>query len=159
MSKTKLITYGDKGFWAYDVALNIFLKHLIDTGEASHESNTDWLRGSIAAWRVACVPDLGLTLDTNWTAAQKKTLITLAEEACTKLATRESISAEEIISWPILEDIRIFPRGAKQVFTTPIVELGRAIIALISGELQDAPKGQIWLYGTPEGRITIGWSG
>ncbi|HKV95735.1 MAG TPA: hypothetical protein VJW20_24550 [Candidatus Angelobacter sp.] len=50
----------------------------------------------------------------------------------------------------ILDDIRIFTRGATEVFTAPIVELGRAIIALVRGELPEAPKGQILLYGAPK---------
>ncbi|HET9282078.1 MAG TPA: hypothetical protein VFR24_08965 [Candidatus Angelobacter sp.] len=114
---------------------------------------------AISDWRVACVPDYGLTLDPTWSLAQQQTFLALAEEACAKLAARESIPAEEIVSWPILEDIRIFTRGATEVFTAPIVELGHAIIALVRGELPEAPEGQIWLYGAPKGRITIGWEG
>jgi hypothetical protein len=159
VSQTKFIAYGEQGFWAYDVALNIFLKHLIDATETNEHAETEWLSGAISAWRVACVPDFGLTLETNWSPPQQHTFIELANKACAELAARESISAEEIISWPILKELRICPRGAQPVFTGPIVELGQAIIALISGKLPNAPKGQIWLYGTPEGRQTIGWNG
>ena len=81
----------------------------------------------------------------------------MAEQACAILASRESIPAQEIISWPILEDERIFPRGATEVLTAPVVELGQAMIALVCGQLTPAPKGQIWLYGTPEGRQTLRW--
>jgi hypothetical protein len=157
VSQTKFIAYGENGFWAYDVAHNIFLKYLIDAAVVSSGSNTDWLSIAIASWRTACLPDFGLKLEANWTSAQRQTFIALASEACAMFAARESIPSEEIISWPILEDLRIFPRGAREVFTAPIVELGRAIIALISRELPDAPEGEIWLYGAPEGRQTIGW--
>lgn len=159
MSKTKFVDYADRGFWAYDVALDVFLKHLIDAAEASEQAGTAWLSISISDWRLACVPDYGLTLDPTWSPTQQQTFLALAEEACAKLAARESIPAEEIVSWPILDDIRIFTRGATEVFTAPVVELGRAIIALMRGELPEAPEGQIWLYGVPEGRITIGWEG
>jgi hypothetical protein len=169
VSKTKFVEYGDRGprahgvirlgFWAYDVSLNIFLKHLIDAAEASEQANTVWLSSAISDWRVACVPDFTLMLDASWSPGQRQTFLDLAEEACAKLAARESISAEEIVSWPILDDIRIFTRGATEVFTAPIVELGRAIIALVRGELPEAPEGQIWLYGAPKGRMTIGWEG
>src|SRR5262249_45079298 len=164
MSKTKFIAYGNRdwaygdipsGFWAYDVALDVFLKHLIDAAEASEGTNTAWLSTAISDWRLACVPDYGLTLDASWSAAQRQTFLALAEEACTRLATRESIPSEEIVSWPILDDIRIFTRGAAQVPTAPVIELGRAIIALVNRQLPEAPEGQIWLYGTPEGRMTI----
>ena len=38
----------------------------------------------------------------------------------------------------------------------PVVELGRAIIELVSGELPEAPEGKFWFYGTPTGRQTLG---
>lgn len=160
LSQTKFVEYDGRGFWAYDVALGVFLKHLIDAAQASEQADTAWLSCAISDWRiVACVQDIGRTLETGWSLEQRQTFLALAEEACASLATRESIPAEEIVSWPILEDFRIFTRGADEVFTAPVVELGRAIIALVSGQLPEAPEGQIWLYGAPQGRITIGWKG
>lgn len=164
MSKTKFVEYGDPnrpldvlphGFWAYDVALDIFLKHLIDAGEASEQADAPWLSEAISSWRYACVPDYGLTLDANWPTAHRQTFLALAEEACARIAARESIPAEEIGSWEILEGIHPYTRGATVVLTAPVVELGRAIIALVSGELPEAPQGEIWLYGTPEGLQTL----
>ena len=38
---------------------------------------------------------------------------------------------------------------------TGAVELGRAIVTLVSGELPDAPTGTAWLYGLPGGRDAI----
>ncbi|MBZ5489312.1 MAG: hypothetical protein LAO76_00085 [Acidobacteriia bacterium] len=157
MSKTKFVAYAARSFWAYDVALNVFLKHLIDAARASDQADTPWLSGAISDWRVTCVPDFGLKLDTNWTAAQQQTFCILAEQACATLAERESISAEEIVSWRILEDLQLYTRGETEVSTGPVIELGRAIIALVSGHLPDAPEGKIWIYGAPEGRTTIGW--
>jgi hypothetical protein len=73
-------------------------------------------------------------------------------EACTKrIDTRR-----EIVSWHLLDDVRIFPRGETEVRTTRVAELARAVIALVSGELPDAPNGETWFYGTTEGRCTIG---
>ncbi len=159
MSQTKFVEFGSDGFWAYDVALGVFLKHLIDAAEKNEQVVTPWLRQAVSSWRVAaCIQDLGQPLEVGWSASQRQTFAALAEEACATLAARESISAEEIIQWPILEDERISPRGAKEVFTAPVVELGRAMIALVSGQLPPAPEGQIWLYGAPEGRQTLGWN-
>ena len=157
MSKTQFVDYGTQGFWAYDVALGVFLKHLIDAAEASDHARTPWLSSAISSWRrVACVSDYGLTLDADWSAEQRQAFIALAEDSCSSLAKRDSIPAEEIAAWPLLDDLRIFPRGATEVATAPVVELGRAIIALVSGNLPEAPHGTAWLYGTPEGRRTIG---
>jgi hypothetical protein len=157
MTKTRYVEYENRGFWAYDVALGVFLKHLIDAAETSGQAKTAWLSTAISTWReVACISDYGLTLDTGWSATQMQTFITLAEVACARLADRASIPAGEIVSWPILDDLRIFPRGATGVLTAPVVELGRAIIELVSRELPGAPDGKFWFYGTPTGRQTLG---
>lgn len=124
MTRTQLVEYANRGFWAYDVALGIFLKRLIDSAEASDQAKTPWLSSAISSWRiVACISDFGLTLDADWSAAQRQTFIALAEDACSRLAGRASIPAEEIVAWPLLEDLHIFPRGAREVLTAPVVEL------------------------------------
>src|SRR5262245_61465602 len=72
MSKSKFVRYCDRGFWAYDVALGVFLKHLIDVGEPLVESqNNDWLKKAILEWRVAAVIDpYGLKINQGWSPAQ-----------------------------------------------------------------------------------------
>jgi hypothetical protein len=156
MTATKGIEFGNRFFWAYDVAAGVFLKHLIDEAEASGQTDVPWLSQALSDWRVqAAITECGLTLREDWSSEQRQTFIELAEGACKKLATRESIPAEEIVSWPLVDDLRIFPRGAKEVLTAPVIELGRAIIALVSGELPQSPKGEAWFYGTPTGRSTI----
>jgi hypothetical protein len=153
MSKTKYVEYAGLGFWAYDVGLGVFLKHLIDAGEASDEAGTAWLSAAISSWRAAAgIPDIGLTLDAGWSAEQRQTFVALVEDACARLAKRVSIPAKEIVAWPILDDLHIFPRGVSEVETTPIIELGRAFIELVSGELPEPPTGKIWIYGTESGR-------
>src|SRR5579864_5056586 len=122
VSQTQAVTYTDRGFWAYDVAVGIFLKYLIDAAEANGEANTQWLSEAVSSWRIwAFVSDFGLTLDGNWSAEQRRSFIGLAEESCAALATRDSIPAEEIISWPFVDDLRIHPRGAKEVTTAPVI--------------------------------------
>jgi hypothetical protein len=158
MSKTKYVGYIDGGFWAYDVALEVFLKHLIDAAEASDQAETPWLSTAISEWRaVASIPDIGLTLNEGWSPEQRLKFVSLADRACAKIGERTSIPAEEVVAWPLLDDLRIFPRGATEVLTAPVVELGRATIELISGTLPDPPTGSTaWLYGTDEGRTTLG---
>ena len=155
MSKTTYVLYGNRGFWAYDVALGVFLKHLIDAAEASDQAKTEWLAAAIADWRIgACVSDIGLTLDAGWSAAQRQSFVALAEQACAALAKRSSIPAQEIVAWPLHDDLYISSRGAAEVRTAPVIELGHAIIALACGVLPEAPDGKAWLYGTPGGRQT-----
>ena len=156
VSKKAFVSYAGRGFWAYDVALGVFLKYLLDAAQDSRDANLPWLSEAMASWRVwAVYTDLAFTLDEHWSAEQKKTFIVLVEQACNALASRKSIPAEEIVSWPFVDDLRIFPRGEKEVLTAPVVELGRAMVALLGNDLPDAPKGEAWFFGTPTGRITI----
>lgn len=157
MSQTKFVDYRDHGFWAYDVALNIFLKHLIDAAETRlAAANEAWLAEAVSWWRVvAGVGDYGLEIDGAWSESQLDAFVGLADQACQVLALRDRIPADEIAAWPILDDLHIFPRGATEVRTGPVIELGRAIIAIVRGTLPTAPAGTLWLYGTPEGRETI----
>jgi hypothetical protein len=112
VSMTKFVKSAKQGFWAYDVALGVFLRHLIEVAEASPRATTSWLSNAVSSWRVvACIPDLGLDLDAGWSAEQRQALVAFAafaDEAWARLATRDSIPAEEIVRWRLLEDERIF---------------------------------------------------
>jgi hypothetical protein len=153
VSKTKYVSYRERGFYVYDVALGVFLQQFFDAAEASEHVNTEWLMSAVSDWRVsACIQDIGMTLDERWSTSQCQTIVALAEEACRTLEQRDSIPAKEIVQWRILDDEHIFPRGAMEVSTAPIIELGRAIIALVEGNLPIAPEGKAWFYGTEKGR-------
>jgi hypothetical protein len=156
MTATKGIRFGNRFFWAYDVAAGVFLKYLIDEAEASEDAKEPWLSDAVSHWRLqAAITEFGLTLEEQWTTAQRQVFIKLAEDVCRRLATRESIPAEEVASWPLKDDLRIFPRSRTEVLTAPIIELGHGIIAIMSGNLPRAPVGEAWFYGTPTGRSTI----
>ena len=160
MTATKGIKFEGRFFWAYDVAAGVFLKYLIDEAEASEQAGEQWLSDAVSHWRVqAAITECGLTLEEHWSSTQRQIFIKLAEEACKKLATRESIPAKEIASWPLTDELRIFPRSATEVLTAPIIELGHAIIVLVSGKLPRPSKGEAWFYGTPTGRSTIRMNG
>ena len=157
MSKTKHVEYRDRWFWAYDVALSIFLKRLIDVA-VPHTTTpgNEWLTEAISWWRVvAAVPDYGLEVDPAWSPAQTDIFIQLADQACGLLADRDYIAADEISAWQILDDLRIYTRGESEVSTAPVVELGQAIIALVHGTAPAAPAEKTWLYGAPGGRTAI----
>jgi hypothetical protein len=155
MAKTHYIQYRGDGFWAYDVAQGILLKHLADLAEArAGEAGLSWLKEAAHSWRVGAVL-YGLWIEESWSAQQMTVFVDLVRQACKILEAKEKIPAEEITSWPMVDDLRIFPRGAKEVSTAPVVELGRAIISLIEGSLPPAPVGTWWCFGFPEGRTTI----
>ena len=160
MSQTCFVRYRDRGFWAYDVALKIFLKHLIDVSQfRCVGADCVWLGEAVRSWRVSTIlaSDLGLTIDIDetWSTNEVSTFIELVEEACRRLADRDSIPAEEIKSWDILDGHGVFQRRATDGLTAPIVELGRAIIALVNETLPEPPTGTLWFFGTPTPDNTI----
>ena len=154
VSATKYVNYGGRGFWAYDIVLGVFVKCLIDAVEATGYSRAPFLDNALRSWRLAPVIDIGFSLERSWTTLQRQNVVTFVEEACARLATRDSIPIEEIVNWPSPRGLRLFHRGRKEVRTTPVIELGRAIIALLRDELPKAPMGEAWFF-TEKGRSTI----
>ncbi len=157
MSQTQFVEYKDHGFWAYDVSLGIFLKHLIDAAvKRMAGPNSAWLEEATSQWRiVACVSDYGLEISPHWNPIQVATFIELTNEACIQLAQRDLIPAGEIATWRILNDQRLFLRGATEIRTGPVLELGHAVSALVTGSLPAPPAGKNWLFGGPTGREVI----
>lgn len=156
MSSTQFVEYQKHGFWAYDVALGVFLKHVIDAASSHDQGGSKWLADATAWWRVvACVGDYGLRIDSEWSADQLAVFAELAHRACAQIAGAEVIHAADVASWKVLNNQTIFLRGATELRTTPIVELGRAVIALVHGTLPEPPPGTCWYFGAPDGRSTI----
>ncbi|MGD0734446.1 MAG: hypothetical protein ABR976_04835 [Terracidiphilus sp.] len=156
MTKTKSLEFDGRLFWVYDVAAGVFLKYLVDEAEASEHAGEAWLSEAVSDWRAqAAITEFGLTLKEQWSSAQRQIFIELSEEACKKLATRMSISSEEIASWELVGDLHISTRGESEILTAPVIELGRAIIELVSGNLPQPPKDEAWFYGLPTGRSTL----
>ena len=86
MTATKGIEFEGRFFWAYDVAAGVFLKHLIDEAEASEQADAAWLSQAVSDWRVqAVIIEFGLTLEEEWSSAQRQIFTELADAACKKL--------------------------------------------------------------------------
>ena len=155
MAKTHYIRYRGDGFWAYDVAQGVLLKYLVDIAEGRVEQpGMSWLREAAHSWRIGAVL-YGLYIEESWSVEQLAVFKHLVLEACEQLQKREEISSAEIETWPMIDDLRIFTRGAKEVSTAPVVELGRAVVSLLEGSLPPPPAGTWWCFGCPEGRTTI----
>jgi hypothetical protein len=158
MSKTQYVSYDGRGFWAYDVALGILLKHMIDVAELrSQAADVAWLAEAAAQWRVvACLGGsaYGLEIDETWPVERRDIFTALVTEACGALANRESIRADEVAAWPILGGEGLHARGAQRIATGPIIELGKALVDLVNGSLPTPPEVFCWLFGLPEGRTT-----
>jgi len=155
VSKTHYIGYGDEGFWAYDVAQGVLLKYLVDIAETRAEDpGMAWLREAAHSWRIGAVL-YGLHIEQSWSVEQLGVFKHLVLQACAQLATRQTIPSAEIENWPMIDDLRIFTRCAKEVCTAPVVELGRAVVGLLEGTLPSPPAGTWWCFGFPEGRTII----
>jgi hypothetical protein len=140
VSKSKVVLYGERGFWAYDIVLGVFVKYLIDVVEATRQAHTPFLAEAIPEWRLAVLYDFALTLKESWTPIQRQNVIDFAEQAGARLAMRASISTEEIVSWPFAGHEHIFHRGLKEVRTAPVIKLGRAFIALLRDEVAKSSR-------------------
>jgi hypothetical protein len=151
MSQTRYVRFGSNGFWLWDPVLGVFLKYLIDAAKASPEITKPWLEEPMRGWCVAaCVSDVGYVVDDEWSDDEREKFLGLAEEACAEIGKQEWFSFEEMLGWQILDREGVFPRG-DGVTAASVLDLGRAIIALVRGELPKASDGKEWFYG-PYGR-------
>ena len=160
MSRTQAVSYGHRSFWAYDVALGILLKHMIDAAKAKAEpGESSWLAKQLEFWPQVAVlggDAYGLCICRKWSRNQIAIFVDLIRSACRALSIHQSISAEEVAGWSMqVGDIGMDTRGAKEVRTAPVIELGEAIIALLDGTLEAAPRGTWWYFGLPDSRSTI----
>jgi len=96
-----------------------------------------------------------LFLDENWSVEQIQLVGELATAACELLSKRREISAEEMLSWSLLDGEGVFPRGCLHVTAESAIRLGRAIIQILEGSLPEAPRGTWWFFGTEDGPRTL----
>lgn len=157
MSQAQFIEYRGQGFWAFDVISKVLLKNLIDvTVVRARKSESQWLAEAVSAWRQAAViSDYGVRIDETWTAEQITVFADLMEDTCSLLAERDVIPAEEITAWQIPGNLRISTRAMTTVPTKAVVQLGRAIVALVGGSLPAALTGTWWFYGIDDAPSTI----
>ncbi|MBX7184393.1 MAG: hypothetical protein K1Y01_04530 [Vicinamibacteria bacterium] len=158
MSKTQFVEFSNRGFWAYDVALGIFLKHLVDAGENPEHAAIQWVQDALPKWRAviaAAGSGLGWRIDEGWLGSESGLFLQLAQEATRQLASRASIPVAEMEEWAAFDGLENVSRGVPVVLTAPIVELGEAIHRLLQGPSVDPPHGKYWLYGTPTGRMIV----
>jgi hypothetical protein len=73
----------------------------------------------------------------------------LVDAAISRVSERDAWTAAEVSARGV------FPRGADSIPTAPIVELARALGALVERALPAAPEGASWFYGLPTGRTTL----
>lgn len=151
MSQSLFVEYRGRGFWAFDVVVSVFLKHLVDVAEP-RIAGSSWLGEIVERWRVDTLlcGQFGVELDEQWSSAQMELVVELFEATCEILGRRDEIRGEEIEGWQLLDGERGFARGMPVVRTKSVINLGNAITALLRGTLPEAPAGSWWWYGAEE---------
>jgi hypothetical protein len=157
VSGTTTVRFGDQYFWARDVGLSILVAETIGVIEGLSASERPWwLNAMLRDLRtVAVVPDFGLDVGAEWQGEQVDRLAGWIAEASRRLAARGAVTAAEAAAWQVDGDATVVWRGAAAVDTGPIVQLGRATVALVRGTLPPPPPGHRWFYGDPGGPHTI----
>ena len=152
MSKTMLVEFRGKGFWAYDVVAAVLLKYMVDAAPQTVDLSTSpWLQEMVSQWQLdAVVTECGFSLNDDWTGGQILIVQDLIIRACAELAQRDDLTGEEIESWQFESDLRICSRGHDLIPTTSVIRLGKAVIALLQNRLPEPPKGTWWFYGLEE---------
>jgi hypothetical protein len=158
VSKTRTVTIGGRGFWAYDVSVSLLLAETIRVGmELSHDQQPSWLPEALDKLRtLVIVTDFGVAIDDDWPSQGVDLLVQLINEANRRLAARGSITAAEVAEWKAVGADQVHLRGAEVVDLSPVVELGQATVQLIHGTLPPPPAGTWWFYGNEGGPRTIG---
>jgi hypothetical protein len=157
MSQTTYINFRGNGFWAYDVVSSVFLRFMINAAIERTAANTDeWLNDTLENWRVnAVTPDLGFYLDDDWPHTKIATVVELCQRAAETIRIGGDISASDVESWPILDELRIFPRGYDPVPAEPVARFGDAVVALLENTLPKPPGRHAWFFTLGENVGTI----
>jgi len=157
VSKTMLVEFRGKGFWAYDVVGAILLKHLVDVAQqVAQLPQKSWLQDVITQWQInACVTDFGFYLNDNWSDAQIHLIQNLLSEAQAQLSQRDYFTGAEIQAWQLVDGLQICARGHDLIPTKPVIRLGQGISSLLQNQMEEPPSGTWWVYGLGENKETI----
>ncbi len=152
VTRSVFINFRNRGFWAYDVPSSVFLKFLIDAANDRLESDpSQWLVDAIQNWRVtAVIPDLSHYAEDDWSQPQIESVTELCKRAVSSIRSHGDILAQEIESWPFVDNYRIFTRRHNPVPCEPVARLGEAFIALLDNSLPKPPDRHWWFFTLDE---------
>ena len=147
MSQSTLVRFRGGKFWAYDVAVGVLLKYVID--RAVDGPAELWLTAAVERWRwETVVNEFGVHLDGNWSDRQVRAVDGLFAAACRDLSVRGPITAAEVETpaWDLLpdepgrtHDLGPGLRGADRFEPDRAVQVGRGVRFLLAGSLPPLP--------------------
>jgi hypothetical protein len=155
VSATVPVECGGRGIWARHVSLSLLSYEFL--AAAPDTEGMPWLADLLEQLQVVgrVGGDLCLDLNLGLDDEQRKILSGMIEDAMRRLERRGVITAAEAAGMQLAPGDPVIWRGEDRVATTPIVELGGALIALMAGTLPSAPAGTWWSIGWDGGWQTI----
>lgn len=157
MTRTKYVEIDNRGFWALDDALDVWLAYLVE--EASEARRIEaWLNEFVADWRrVSALPDIGVTMRLP-EVAHRHQIHNLAEAARRRVVAAGDVSVERLRQWTILGNLVVsegFSRTPDGVTANRILEVADGFIGLLAETLPADPPHGWWYLGTGMGMRVI----
>ncbi|WP_433656035.1 hypothetical protein ACQPW1_33700 [Nocardia sp. CA-128927] len=157
MSRTKFVEIDDRGFWAVDDALDVWLAYLVEAaGDAGPAE--PWLSDLVEDWRRgSALADIGVTMRLP-VAAHRERVRGIAERARRAALAGGNVPVERLRQWVILADSTVsdgFSRTPDGVGVDRILEVADGFIGLLDGRLAADPPHGWWYLGTGAGMSII----
>lgn len=157
MSKTTVLTVGDRGFWALNDAFGVWLAYLAEEIEGD-AAEAQWLAEIAEQMRVsAAITDLGFDLDPG-PADQVARIRSYAASARRAAVGAVDVPVGRLRRWMILPDVAVaggFSRTGPVVELQRILEVADAFIAILDGDFPPDPAAGAWFTGTGAGMLIM----
>jgi hypothetical protein len=115
-----------------------------------------WLQETVHHWRVAAVvTELAHYADDDWSPSQVDAVIELSRNATDAIRRHGDFAADDVQSWPILDNQRILVRGHDPIPAESVARLGDAFASLLQGQLPPPPNHKLWFYSLGDHVDTI----
>ena len=161
MSSSFCVRYRGEAFWAFDVALDLLLDHVI-AGAKVHlaAGRHGWLEHWVDLWGAAATGASFVMLHDEWTPAEAAVVLDLLDAAVGELDRRDEVSGDE------LDRRNLMRRNVGSIPAWRAADVGRAAASLLRGELPPLPPNAgtwafgwsdpplLWKVDTPEFRWT-----
>lgn len=160
MSKTVLVGFGGRWFWAYDVSLGILLlEATLVHGERAPEQRP--LRAEMAVEDLRTHVRLGssrpFALDPDeWDTEQRDYVRSIITEAGRRLRGYGVVTSTEAAQHYLIDGEPCFMRGQEQIDGEVVADLAEAMESLIQDQLPAVPSGdRHWFYGVAGGPLVL----
>lgn len=161
MSKTVLVSFGGRWFWAYDVSLGILLPEAVEVAGETPPA------GQRPLWIDAVLDDLRIQAQVgasfafpidaeDWNDQQRRYARSIIAEAGRRLRGYGIITAAQAADRYVIDGEPYFLRGHEQIDGAVVADLAEAIECLIQDQLPSVPSAdRHWFFGVAGGPRTL----